>query len=106
MSEFTKGKWEVCVDGSVDVFDESGQLVSTYSDVIGRKSDKQLMADARLIAAAPEMYRLLENLYKVHNAKSKVNEVGEAGLVVLDVARDTFIKQGQELLAKIDGKEE
>ena len=59
MRKFTKGKWEVCVDGSIDVFDESGKLVSTYSDVIGRKSDEQLMADARLIAAAPEMYGLI-----------------------------------------------
>ena len=51
--KFTDGKWEVWRDGSI----HSGNELVT----IDERSDKS-MANARLVAAAPDMYRLLEEM--------------------------------------------
>ena len=63
MSSFTKGKWEACVDGSVDLKDDSGRVIDVYSGILRQyPNEGELMANARLIAAAPKMYRILKDI--------------------------------------------
>ena len=59
MSKFTPGKWKVWSDGTI----HSGVELVTIDD----RSDKS-MANARLVAAAPDMYKLLEELSPHVNA--------------------------------------
>ena len=89
MSKFTKGKWEVysSTDG-IGVFDEDGELVETIADSI--YGDK---ANARLIAAGPEMYELL---------REELIPTSDYGGIV-SFERERKIK---ELLAWIDGEDE
>lgn len=66
MSSFTKGKWEACVDGSVDLKDDSGRVIDVYSGILRQyPNEGELMANARLIAAAPEMYCLIADALKM-----------------------------------------
>ncbi|MBR1439048.1 MAG: hypothetical protein IJ587_10985 [Synergistaceae bacterium] len=78
MSEFTQGKWRVLY------FPEIVGIVDEDNDPIQLNE-----ANARLIAAAPEMYRLLEEC---------ANELGAIGL-------PTLSRECYELLARIDGQE-
>ena len=80
MSEFTKGKWEI--EGTVP---------------FGIKSEASLriaivlkLSDARLIAAAPEMYELL---------KEELIPISDYGGIV-SLSREDKIRK---LLARIDG---
>ena len=58
MSKFTKGKWEVYSStNGIGVFDEDGELVKNIADSIYGNE-----ANAKLIAAAPEMYELLKEI--------------------------------------------
>ena len=81
MSKFTAGKWEVDeIYGDHYVVFAEG--LHTVADCFGNE------ANTRLIAAAPEIYKLLKS---VANYKPDF---------VLDV-----VFHAQELLARIDGKE-
>ena len=85
MSEFTKGKWIIDRDGSAIFSDSEDCYVAELSPA---NSDEQVAANARLIAAAPEMYELLKSLsYRT------------SGMEEHEVLRI------RELLARIDGKE-
>ena len=78
MSEFTSGKWEV--EGTVPF--------GIKSEASPRIAIVLTPEDARLIAAAPEMYRLLKAV-----ANYKPNFVWDV------------VFNAQELLARIDGEE-
>ena len=90
MSEFTKGKWSIDRDGSAIFSDSEDCYVAELSPA---NSDEQVVANARLIAAAPEMYELLKICAKTEEPASYI----PAFLDLKDKAR--------ELLARIDGKE-
>ncbi len=60
MSKHTRGEWKAYPDGSIDV-EVDGKVVHSYLDVISI-NDEALAANAKLIAAAPEMYELLKSL--------------------------------------------
>lgn len=88
MSKFTQGKWVTCVDGSVDILDGKGRVIGTFCDIVGAHEEAEMMDNARLIAAAPEMYKLLRNL-----------SFRTSGMEQHEVLKI------RELLARIDGKE-
>lgn len=110
MSEFTKGKWEVgqLLDGSNqwviitnrDTPDEhiAAVIQGCYKVVAPMQLEpllEQTVANARLIAAAPEMYDELYEALQLLKGKSLYNG-------------DEFSQQAesiQELLARIDGTE-
>lgn len=54
--KFTPGPWRVCWDRDMLRFDI---VWSETGDIIGHANDR---SDARLIAAAPEMYELFHNI--------------------------------------------
>ena len=96
MSEFTKGKWELyphvvrvsCrVLATIRVPDSDIANIA-YVPVIHGFPKQEGQANARLIAAAPEMYELLEEC---------ADELGAIGL-------PTLSRECYELLARIDGK--
>ena len=95
MSEHTPGPWEQVAD-SIKSRKADCVVVRlpAQTDRVGDESPEQLErwnADARLIAAAPELLEALENLLKVHE--------GEGGTQynAADIARSAIAKaKGEE----------
>ena len=88
MSEFTKGKWIIDRDGSAIFSDSEDCYVAELSPA---NSDEQVAANARLIAAAPEMYE--ELIFAM------------AALRDGDVSAKRRADKIEALLDRIDGKE-
>ena len=84
MNEFTKGKWNVAPDGCVILPNGKWYLPCRTLD-----SNNETMANARLIAAAPEMYDALDTCAKILYG---LHEFAAAQKV-------------HKLIARIDGKE-
>ena len=95
MSEFTKGEWDFC-ETPIHLGKNKNRslffLVGSHERAIGFIRHKD---DARLIAAAPEMYGELYEALQLLKGKSSYNG-------------DEFSQQAesiQELLARIDSKD-
>lgn len=86
-TKFTKGEWNIQDDGygMIGVILKKGLGI-----LIGRKS-KETQANAHLIAAAPDMYEMLD---KIHNSMAGNGEYGE------------FYCDVKDLLAKARGEHE
>lgn len=97
MSMFTKGRWYPCLDGSVQIDDEYGRTIhkiciyDELDDDFDDEEETEVYVNTQLIAAAPEMYRLLKEVLKAPDFGY--------GLGFL------FCQQIDELLDSIDGKE-
>lgn len=93
-AKFTKGEWSISVDCwadghvSIDGFEHSAIAV-VVSEMDDGSKKEELSANAHLIAAAPEMYEMLE---KIHEGIAGVGEYGE------------FYYDVKELLAKARGE--
>ena len=96
MAEFTKGKWKI--DNSeafrehIYVIEPSG-VYHCIAHIVGMWNDEysiQANANARLIAAAQDMYRLLEVWTQIHAQPTLRNAQNSA----------------RELLVRINGEEE
>lgn len=88
MTNFTPGPWKVETKcACLGVFDSKGHGVANI--VYGRPDD-ELNANARLIAAAPEMYAMLKEFEDIFT------ESGKTG----------FAAHIKLLLMRIDGEEE
>ena len=88
MSKFSKGKWRAD-------YEENKYIWSSEGEVLGElyfTTPEETKANARLIAAAPEMYELL---------KEELVPTSDYGGIV-SFERERKIK---ELLARIDGEE-
>ena len=94
MSKFTKGTWMPSNNGTsncVDVIDSTGHRICEFFDcLMWHEDEAEDKANIRLIAAAPEMYRLLKAFAEC------LHEDGMFGLM----------EDAQELIARIDGEEE
>ena len=87
-SKFTPGPWRLCYDGQIDGAD--GSFVcsfrwSSYKDF----NEPRNKANAHLIAAAPEMYELLESL---------AVEGGDGRSI------DAVVSEARRIKAEIDGE--
>lgn len=103
MSEFTKGKWIIDRDGSAIFSDSEDCYVAELSPA---NSDEQVAANARLIAAAPEMYRLLQEFIKIDEQKKwAASEKNDPAYMMALVAQDGAVNMSKELLARIDDEE-
>ena len=91
MSEFTKGKWIIDRDGSAIFSDSEDCYVAELSPA---NSDEQVAANARLIAAAPEMYELLSD------CAAFLKDCGDCSPIAYQLRLRI-----EELLDRIDGKE-
>ncbi len=88
MSKFTKGKWKVKYSHMMQgIFDEDNDPVELNE------------ANARLIAAAPDMYELLNNIAWYIEATQKLQKN-----YLADEFSD-YATRAKELLARIDGEE-
>ena len=96
MTKFTKGKWEAMSDGTIALLNrrgEPGDIIATADSI--ERDNNEMLANARLIAAAPEMFELL---------KSFCDEV-EAFVSIYDNFPDEFTKiaeRAQEIFESID----
>ena len=93
MIEHTPGPWHVVVTPDQDgwnewnlygVYDSDGKLI--FERVIDfRREEKRAMSDARLAAAAPEMY---ETLYKIYDDAffMEVNDIQSMALQTIEKA--------------------
>ena len=98
MSEFTKGKWQVVHGAGTDEFDvisEDAPLHNHICVLFGYPTSRwdEQKANARLIAAAPEMYELL---------KEELIPTSDYG-GTLSFSREAKLR---ELFTRIDGEEE
>ena len=87
MSEFTKGTWIIDTDGN-GIYSDTEEYQVAYISYINYNKNKEMQANARLIAAAPEMYEML--------------------IFALKEAENGHLMDGElikDLLARIDGKE-
>lgn len=86
-AKFTKGEWKIQDDGygMIGVILKKGLGI-----LVGRKS-KETQANAHLIAAAPEMYEMLDEVSHVLGHE-------------LNPTNKTYIKAIKELLAKARGE--
>ncbi|MBR1437853.1 MAG: hypothetical protein IJ587_04885 [Synergistaceae bacterium] len=109
MSEFSKGKWrnegnwivadnipiaEVCTE-----YDEG----MTYSE----QSERLRNANARLIAAAPEMYQLICDFLKVDKQKAcAATAKNDPAYMMALIAQNGVVNMAKALVARIDGEED
>lgn len=102
-ADFTQGKWKV------NAHAPKGFTHADIDNIISADgiyiASVQKEADARLIAAAPELYEavcdLLDYAYEALHLAGGENEIrGKAPRILRD------IQEYQELLARIDGMEE
>lgn len=94
MSKHTPGPWDVSECGSIGF--EDGYLGEAYDFNATTETDLPMMANARLMAAAPEMFDALQDLYKAFVLQS----------IPSDTALQKAITLYEELNAKIEGDEE
>ena len=88
MAEFTKGTWKfVSRSGRFRIFSNDRTIAETPRPILPLREEVE--ANARLIAAAPEMFELLKNFTQCKNNV----EIGSLQLHV------------KQLLTRIDGKE-
>ena len=96
MSEFTHGKWEVAPDGCVILPNGKWYLPCRTLD-----SKTETMANARLIAAAPEMYEAISECTDTLEAIHLRDDCHEAA----DLYEiEELLHSLWELLARIDGE--
>ena len=100
MSKFTKGEWEYGKNGKFPFWYVGVKGTSRYLATV----DKE--ANARLIAAAPEMYRLLQEFMKIDEQKKwAASEKNDPAYMMALVAQDGAVNMSKELLARIDDEE-
>ncbi len=95
MLDFTKGKW-VSERGYVHLAEN---YLKGIAVVYRLGDDEEEKANGRLIAAAPEMYRLMKSVVDFDHTAFKFDTDGN--LVLTREIYDEF----RDLLARIDGKE-
>ena len=94
MSEFTKGTWEAGIDTSSMLPYVWTKLKNVPAKIAVMHrcpyiKDKEQLANARLIAAAPEMYNWLKTISEIFDKGNVIN-----------------VSNIKELLARIDGEDE
>lgn len=78
-------------DGSVNIMDARGRLIGTICDIVRLYDDEaEVMANAHLIASAPEMYRLIASFAALPDEQCLISPM---------------IHEARGLLARIDGEE-
>ena len=90
MSKFTKGKWKNYINKCVYVLDKKNKFPRFIVFLVCGNTEEEAQANARLIAAAPEMYELLSE------CADTLNHIGHKVLGNICL----------ELLARIDGEAE
>ena len=107
MSKFTKGKWQLNDNqDSVYVFDEEEGERLDIAPIIRSFREGEYRANARLIAAAPDMYRLLAMMCELDDQKlCAVEGKDHTAFMTAFVAQRDVVEAAKALLVCIDGNE-
>lgn len=96
MSKFTPGPWhKQQLTKSWGIYDQQGTSVARVADAYGVASERR-QADARLIAAAPEMYEALRQIVML-------DDDAHPGLATWHEARAKAHEAARAVLAKVEG---
>ncbi len=97
MSEFTEGKWCFVYANGIKImnYDMNKTIADVYHQDYDSKFDAEQFSNAKLIAAAPEMYKILDGLI----CKLKANGADEWEEI------DEAIQEIERLIERIDGEE-
>ena len=125
MSEFTKGRWQYSgalsqivayPDENFDMWEKDAEGHPVYPDggywheITGEllgSNEKEIHANGRLIASAPKMYWLLNEMLKIEALKAQANTEDNPPLFMKAlVAQDGADNIAKKLIAYIDGTEE
>ena len=94
MSKYTSGKWEAHPNRII----ANGHVVAIVN---GGNA-----ANERLIAAAPEMYRMLREFLKIDEQKVRAaTEKNDPAYMIALMEQDGAVNMAKELLGRIDGTE-
>lgn len=65
MNKHTPGPWGIGEEheSKVDIINKDGKTIATAKPAGGLWCDKEMKENAKLIAAAPEMYEILETIF-------------------------------------------
>ena len=96
--KFTPGPWRILFnDKTKVVLEQQGVAVFVADTYAGfTKSEEEQKANAALIAAAPEMYALLQKIVEI------AGEAAETGYTT--VTGDRILEQGKAILQKARGE--
>lgn len=100
MSDFSKGKWRYSETNNTVVINDDRYIPVAFLVGCSMFSKQEYQANGRLIAAAPEMYELLNSIAWYIEATQKLQK---------DYLADEFSDYAtrvKELLARIDGEAE
>ncbi|MBR2208099.1 MAG: hypothetical protein IJ859_04740 [Synergistaceae bacterium] len=106
MSKFTKGEWYVFNNGTYIFVGSSGSVGHICK--VGWVKSKEVEANARLIAAAPEMYQHLRLILNEEFSSDDVEQLlaridgEELTITNRDKLNQLFVKECQEVLAMSD----
>ena len=94
MSGFTNGPWELCEKGDYDDFGGQSMVVIGDDKRIAavHASGKTGEANARLIAAAPDLYDALEHIFEYWNRDHNEEAMGDALWHIIETAEAALAK--------------
>lgn len=102
MSKHTPGPWKACDNNGYSIWRitshqyRAESASRTVAEVVGDSAETE--ANARLIAAAPEMYELIQQVADLQNPR-----FDDAAYNELVTEMDRLAELAQELLAKNEG---
>lgn len=113
MSKFTNGTWSVGISEKYGpyVYAGDGDAIIAVIRNCGHISesnakDAVCQANARLMAAAPEMYRLICEFIKIDEQKARAaTEKNDPAFMMALMAQDGAVNMAKELIARIDREE-
>ena len=105
MSKYTRGKWTEN-DRVITASDEKGKWIRNVADILCCEDEDEKKANARLIAAAPEMYELLQMFCAIDDVmgEAAISQKVHHFIKLLELMVGTA-GLAKELLARIDGGE-
>ena len=93
MSKFTKGKWIIDTDGN-GIYSDTEEYQVAYISYINYNKNKEMQANALLIAAAPEMYEKLQEALSYFQEEAFYSDSAQG-----------YAEEIKTLLARIDGED-
>lgn len=108
MSDFSKGKWRYVETNNTVVINDGKYIPVAFLVGCSMFSKQEYQANGRLIAAAPEMYKLLEEANQIFYLWRRTNNDEDERRSVIDEINERykdFEIHSMNLLAYIDGEE-
>ena len=98
-TEHTKGPWEIETKGSRHFIDGADQLTVAYVDRAGVRDRQEIEANARLIAAAPD---LLSELHSVR-VQLEAQSLGYSASEIWPHVRTEIVRRISDAISKVEG---